>query len=294
MRRIAVVLMAAFLAAGFQDQRPSVFRASTHAVAVDVAVFDGDRVVSSLGPADFEVYDNGIRQTVTAVDYNVLPIDLRLVFDTSGSISPADLEKYKRAMSRVTAALHKDDHCKILTFSGAIAVAAERQSPPIAISVQRIVPDGTSFFDAVSLAMVTVPALDRRQITIVLSDAADNASFFDEAALVDAARRTDAVVYTIVPPNRGEDWPFAGRLQALSLLTGGRLVRAARDTQMGDLIIDALEEFRHSYVVRYLVAGAAPEGWHTLRVKVRGGDGYTIRARQGYFGNSGAAQGRLR
>lgn len=284
MTRIAVVFAAGLLATAGQDSQ-QVFRAFTHAVTVDVTVLDGDRVVSSLSVSDFEVYDNGVRQTVSAVDANVLPIDLRLVFDTSGSITPADLEKYRLAMARVAAVLRPEDRCEIFTFSRHIADAAKRQNPPVTIALQRPGPDGTAFFDAVSLAMITIPALDRRHITIVLSDADDNASFFDEATLVAAARRTDAVVYTIMPSEvASAGSPFMARLQLLSLLTGGRLVRAQRDSQMGNIVIDALEEFRQSYVLRYTLTGVAPDGWHKLAVKVRGPNSYTIRAREGYVG----------
>lgn len=294
MKTVAIVAAAGLLASGIapvagasaeRQDGQRVFRAATHAVAVPVAVFDGDRVVTSLGPSDFEIYDNGVRQTISAVDFNVLPIDLRLVFDTSGSITPFELDKYSRAMARVAAVLRDDDRCEIITFNSRIAEAATRQYPPITITLQRVGLDGTSFFDAVSLAMITMPSLDRRQVTIVLSDAEDNSSFFDEATLLDATRRTDAVVYTIVPPGRvSESSPFDERLRTLSVITGGRLVRAQRDAQMGSTIIEALEEFRQSYVVRYELQGVAPEGFHKLIVKVRNGDRYTLRAKLGYFG----------
>ena len=127
----------------------------------------------------FQVIDNGVEQKVESVDLNRLPIDLKLVFDTSGSISPEGLEKYRRAMRRVADALQPNDRCEIVAFTSRINDAAARQSPPIAIDLQRTLPDGTSFFDAVSLALVTVPSIERRQIVIVLSDAQDNASFFD-------------------------------------------------------------------------------------------------------------------
>ena len=223
--KTAVLLLLLSAAASIAAQQ-EVFRTSTHAVDVDVSVFDGDRVVTTLGLADFEVSDNGVIQTITGVDRNVLPIDLRLVFDTSGSITNIDLDRYHRAMSMVTARLGPADRCEIITFSGRIAQAARQQTPPITITLQRTEPDGTSFFDAVSLAMVTMPRRDRRQITIVLSDAEDNSSFFDETTMLGAARRSDAVVYTILPVGPAVANPFVSRLHALSLVTGGRLVRA--------------------------------------------------------------------
>lgn len=257
------------------------FRSGTDAIAVPVAVFDGDQVVRSLTAADFQIRDNGIPQVVTAADFNTLPIDLRLVFDTSGSISAKDLADFLRTMRQVASTLEPRDRCEILTFSSRIAEAAAQQCAKI--ELQRPAVDGTAFFDAVSLALVTVPTPDRRQITIVLSDARDNASFFDETAMLDTARVADSVVYTILPGDpRVSRAMSVARLQALSLLTGGRLVRAPQHT-ISNVIIDALTEFRQSYVVRYTLSGAKIDGWHKLDVRVRGGK-YRVRTRPGYFG----------
>lgn len=46
----------------------------------------------------------------------------------------------------------------------------------------------------------------------------------------------------------------------------------------------ALEWFRAAYVLRYRATGVPAAGWHELRVRVKRGDGYTVRARRGYFG----------
>lgn len=265
-------------------QGPPTFRGGTDAVNVPVAVFDGDRVVRNLGAGDFEVRDNGVLQTITAADFNTLPINLRLVFDTSGSISEDDLAQYLHTMQQVASALEPRDLCEIITFDARIAQAAARQSPPITIDLKRAGPDGTAFFDAVSLALVTAPTPERRQITIVLSDARDNASFFDETTLLDAARRTDATVYTVLPgdPKLAEAVSVA-RLETLSRLAGGWLVRTPKQT-VGSVVNDAIKEFRYSYVLRYTPVGPAIEGWHKLEIRVRGGYGYRIRAKQGYFG----------
>jgi len=283
MTRGVLVALAMLLAGGAQERTTQVFRASTYAVVVNVAVFDGAYVVHGLGIDDFDVFDNGVRQTLASVERNVLPIDLRLVFDTSGSISEDDLRRYRRAMEQVAAELDLDDRCEIITFNSRIADAASRQSPPVAITLHRGGPDNTAFFDAVSLAMITVPTLDRRQVTVVLSDARDTASFFDGATMLEAARLTDAVVYGVLPASPVTEGVSADRLQALAVLTGGRLVRAESDRLVGAAIVDAMRDFRQSYVLRYTLAGVDPAGWHTLDVRVRGGR-YRIRTKDGYFG----------
>jgi VWFA-related protein len=282
-RALASIALAAALVT-VQEPAPQVFRSATHAVAVDVAVFEGSRVVTGLGVQDFELRDNGVVQTITTADFHTLPIDLRLVFDTSGSISDADLALYLNAMRKVAGSLEPRDRCEIITFNARFAQAATRQSPPITVALQREGPEGTSFFDAVSLAMVTEPTTDRRQITIVLSDARDNMSFFDETTLLETARRTDAVVYTILPgdPTRSRAVSVS-RLQAIALLTGGRLVRT-HETAVGEAVIDAIEEFRQSYMLRYMLNGVPIQGWHKLEVKIRGGGWFRVRMRLGYFG----------
>jgi hypothetical protein len=265
-----------------QERSSQVFRTTTHGVSVDVAVFDGDRVVTGLRAQDFDLRDNGVRQKVSDVDVNLLPLDLRLVFDLSGSISESDLQLYLQAMRQVAATLQPRDHCEIITFDARIIDAASRQPPPITINVQRGAVDATTFFDAVSLAMVTVPSLDQRQVTIVLSDARDNASFLDETSLLEAARRTDAVVYTILPGAPASQRAVTvARLQSLAMLTGGRLVNT-HERAVGRAVITALDEFRQSYVLRYVPTGVPLEGWHKLEVKVRDRD-YRIRAKAGYF-----------
>jgi VWFA-related protein len=257
------------------------FRGGTDLVQVNVAVFDGSRVVTNLDLKDFEVRDNGKIQTLKSVEFNPLPIDLRLVFDISGSISEEELARYLRTMRKVTEVLKPDDRCEIITFNTRVADAASRQHPPIAIKIQRGGADATAFFDAVSLALVTVPTSDRRQITIVLSDAADNASFFDEATMKEMAQLTDAVVYTILPGD-----PLAGRavsearLNALALITGGNLVKT-HESAVGTEVIKAIDEFRQSYVVYYEASGLKTGEWRKLDVRVRGG--YKVRAKSGYF-----------
>ena len=120
-------------------------------MVVEVAVFDDDRVVTGLTAADFEVRDNGVRQKVSDVDFNTLPLDLRLVFDVSGSITPDQLEWYARAMHRVAARLESRDRCEIIAFNARIADLASRQHPPVTIDLSRRGGrEGTAFFDAVT------------------------------------------------------------------------------------------------------------------------------------------------
>ena len=275
--KMLAIAVAAFCV---QVQQPP-FKSGTHAVSVEVAVFDGNRVVRNLDIKDFELRDNNVRQTLQAADASSLPIDLRLVFDTSGSISERDFARYVQTMNRVAATLQPRDRCEIITFDSRIADAASLQHPPIKIALQRGGLDGTAFFDTVVLAMVTTPNPDRRQITIVLSDGLDNPSLFDEKTMREAARHTNAVVYTILPGDPNSSRPVSvARLQALSLLTGGRLIQT-HESGVASAVISSIAEFRQGYVLRYVLEGVERPGWHKLDVRVK--DGYRVRVKPGYF-----------
>jgi VWFA-related protein len=180
--------------------------------------------------------------------------------------------------------LRPEDRVEILSFSGRISEVVGLQHPPVSIAPARQPREGTAFFDAVSLAMITRPSLERRQVTIVLTDARDTSSFFDKDTLYESARRTHAVVYGVLPAGLAEDSSrYAARLEMMARVTGGRLVRSGRDAGIANTIIRTLNEFRQGYVLHYALAGVPLTGWHKLTVRVPRAGRYTVRAREGYF-----------
>jgi hypothetical protein len=72
------------------------------------------------------------------------------------------------------------------------------------------------------------------------------------------------------------------RLSALTTLTGGRVI--AEDKDVTAAFLNALEDFRKSYVVAYTATGVKHGGWHELKVTVPKFPGYAVRAKQGYVG----------
>jgi len=281
-------------------QERLVFKADVDAVLVDVSVMDGRKPAAGLTPDDFTVLDNGVKQTITSLDFGRAPVDVRLVFDTSGSLTDAQLERHTRAMRQVSAALLAGDRSEVLEFRRKAVRLTPLQPPPTDVAIDREGADGTAFFDAVSLAMITTPRPGRRQLTILLSDAIDTASFFDWPALEHAAERSDAVIYTVSPimPSGSSinESAFQGRqsssditsqmmLERLASATGGRFVQLTGAGDIGASFLKALDEFRQSYVLRYTRSGVDRPGWHALTVTVRGPKKYDVRARRGYDGS---------
>jgi hypothetical protein len=70
-------------------------------------------------------------------------------------------------------------------------------------------------------------------------------------------------------------------LQELTDETGGRIWEAEAGETLADVFLRALREFRGRYRLQYEPTGVALEGWHRLRVRVKGTDG-RVYARRGY------------
>jgi hypothetical protein len=132
--------------------------------------------------------------------------------------------------------------------------------------------------------MITVAEPGRRQLTMMLTDGVDSASFFDEATLDDAARRTDAVVNVITAVDRNLPIPLEQRLRRLVSPTGGEFMTIKRGMDIGPALVKMVADFRQSYVLTYTPANVSRDGWHTITVTVPRGKSFAVRARQGYFG----------
>jgi VWFA-related protein len=180
------------------------------------------------------------------------------------------------------------------------------QSPVGGVDVDSIV-EGTSsspVYDALFLALMHKPDLDRRHLVVAMTDGMDNGSWMDSATVRDIARRADSVLHVVIIPEgnptarNGSPSRYAWRslvdgssdanLEAAATLTGGEFHRAPFfDTRnrVINAFKEAFDDFRLSYLLRYTPQGVAPTGWHDLRVQVTHHPDYTVRARKGYFGD---------
>ena len=107
------------------QQQPS-FSTRTESVRVDVLVTEGGRIVRGLGPADFEIRDEGVVQDVDLVSFEQLPIHVILALDLSYSVSGERLRDLRSASHALLDALGRDDRASLLTFNHAVS----RRSTP--------------------------------------------------------------------------------------------------------------------------------------------------------------------
>src|SRR6185369_14248176 len=117
-----------------------------------------------------------------------------------------------------------------------------------------------------------------RALIIVFSDGVDTSSWLSAGAVLDAAKRSDVVVYGVTTRSRLKP----EYLRDLTSFTGGRLFEIEKTANLGATFLGILDEFRHRYLVSYTPRGVATGGWHRLDVRVRNRRA-TVKARPGYL-----------
>jgi Ca-activated chloride channel family protein len=285
LRRLAlfsvVTALGAALAAGAgvhaAAQQP-VFSTRVDTVRVDVEVRRGGRLASGLKAADFEVFDNGARQTVDLVTASTLPVSVVLALDTSASLDATQRDHLVRASTRLVGELRPAESAALVTFSGRVVIQTAFTADTgrlRALVAAPAAPGDTALFDAAHVAMLLGTTAPGRPLVILLSDGDDTASFLSAEAVLETAQRAGAVVSVVKIGGDSET------LKELTAVTGGAFVREPSLDRVAERFSELLESFRNRYLLSFTPTDRSRPGWHRLNVRVKGGD--DVRARTGYW-----------
>jgi Ca-activated chloride channel homolog len=275
-----VLLVAASVTLAAHGQNP-VFSAKVEAVRVDVLVSESGQPVRGLRVGDFEIFDNGVRQHVDLVSFEQLPLNVVLTFDMSGSVVGERLANLREAGRAVLDGLKPGDQAALVSFNHVVAMGGGLTGVTgrVRQTIEWADPTGsTSLIDASFAGMLLGESDVGRALVIVFSDGIDTSSWLEAKAVLEVAKRFDAVVYAAAAA-LGANADF---LRDLTEQTGGRLIKIESTRNLSGVFLQVLEEFRQRYVVSYSPAGVSREGWHQLTVRVKGRNA-TVRARQGYL-----------
>ena len=195
-----------------ETQQQPAFRAGVSGVAVDVSVRDRSRrPITNLQASDFEVLDNGVPQSVDSVSYGKLPIDVTVALDVSYSVTGMLLEQLRRGVVQLMRDLTRQDRLKLILFNMRVnrTVDFTADVEVVERAIRGATAGGsTALLDAISVALVSASAPDRRQLIVFFTDGSDNTSVTAPAALAPVAQRTRATVTFVMPAPAaiGDEW----------------------------------------------------------------------------------------
>ena len=263
---------------GFAD------RVRTDAVLVPVVVTRGGQFVRGLKPQDFEILEDGVRQSIASMASEDSPLDLVLAIDVSGSMEHS-LSRVKVAVKQFLSKLRQGDAATLVGFNDTLFLATEREKDPQ--TRERAVDlltawGGTALYDATVRSVELVSREKGRKGIVIFSDGDDRNSLTSREAATARVQASNAMLYT-VGFGAGATVPaLRTRLEDYARATGGRAFFPQQAEELDQAFDQIVAELGSQYVLSYSSTNSAQDnGWRDIRVRVRTGK-FDIRARQGY------------
>ena len=270
------------------------FRARIDIVQVTVSVTDAaGRLITGLTKDDFQIFEDGVEQSITQFTDQRVPVSLGILLDASDSMRGQPVVDARDALDRfVGELLLSNDEVFVATFNHLPRLMAKWTTPPSTLrdTLAGLKPSGgTAIYDALAdTARLFEKRINLRAAMVVVSDGADTASDRSLYQAIEAIRRSDAFVYALAIDSaeaRESTRVNPEALRDLTGMTGGytEIIRSAAD--LGPATARIADELSKQYTLGFSSSKPPDGAWRPLRVRVRRGE-YFVRARRGYFAES--------
>jgi len=268
------------------------FESSIEVVTVTVAVTNAEgRLITDLAQDEFELFEDGLPQTITQFTRDRVPVSLAVLLDVSDSMVGLRLTDARQALDRfLFELLAREDEYSLVVFNHQPTVAAPWTDDPAKVTPALDALrgwGGTAIYDAVNASL---PLLDKRHrqrgAAVVISDGSDTASDIQLRDLRSRLLRTDAFVYAI-GIDRDDPRALRTRINPYSLRqitddTGGYTEVVKETSELGPATSRIADELNKQYTLGYTPAHKADSQFHGIRVRVKRA-GHRVRARRGYI-----------
>jgi VWFA-related protein len=295
-------LLAAAVASCLALQAPQRFSSGVELVTVDALVMNGRSPVGGLTAADFELRDNSVVQAIQQVSLEKLALRVALVLDVSGSVKGERLTNLQTAATSVISRLRTQDRASLSVFSHRLqnlVPLTDKREPLLAAIRGLEAGGGTALRDATFAALALRETTPGRTLVVLFSDGVDTSSFLSEADVTRAVQHSDAIVYPVgvrvvspvlsqrpdpkrISANIDQEKRDTRFLREVADLSGGRLVFAEGNRDIGAAFARVMDEFNSRYVLVYSPTGPKVPGWHQIDLRLTTKKG-TITARRGYL-----------
>ncbi len=227
---------------------PDTIRMRVEVVNVPVTVLDKRGLpVIDLTQADFEIYEDGVQQTIKYFSRELRPpLRIGLILDTSNSARPAmDFEKDAASefVFSMLRGLRSKHQIFLQTFDASSSIVQDFTNDPQILNekVRTLkAGGGKALYDAIYFAckeklLKAGPPEDTRRVLLVLSDGRDVQSHHSLSEAISMARKAETFIYTIGIAAYGYDNPGDKILEEISEATGGAAYFPRRETPGTDL-----------------------------------------------------------
>ncbi len=307
-------------------------QASTIKVNVDlvnilftVRAKKGGQLIPNLEKNDFTVYEDGKQQTIQRFSRETdLPLTLGLLIDISASQERlVDIER-QAAAAFFSSVIRQKDEAFLISFGKSTDLLQDYTNSPrlLTSALQDLrgdgqtpmmgrvpvntgpvptmgTPKGTLLFDAIYLASNEKLKQEvGRKALILITDGDDQGSTYDRRTAIEAAQRSDAIIYSIYYVDRGfyaaYGMGFGGggesELRKMSDETGGHVFTVSSKHPLNEVFNEIQNELRNQYSIGYESTNPNRDGsFRHIDIKVDNSND-RVQARNGYYATPGDVQ----
>lgn len=282
-----------------QQQQPPKIRSGVELVSLNVSVTEANKYVTDLEESDFEVFEDGARQTISFFSRKQQPIALALLLDTSNSMEDK-LRTAQEAAAGFAKRLKNDDVATVIEFNSQVKILQEftGDAQKLEGAIRSTQATGsTALYNAIYISLKELRKMQvqteeelRRQAIVVLSDGDDTSSLMPYEEVLDLAKRSDTAIYTIgLRPQQHDlsrikfkEAEFV--LRQLAQETGGRAFFLTNAQELSKIYDQISQELSTLYSIAYSSRNPMRNGaWRRIVVRVAR-PGAVARTRLGYYG----------
>jgi VWFA-related protein len=294
-----------------QDQMPSI-KVDVDLVNILTSVRNKrGALIPNLEKQDFVILEDGKAQTIKYFTKETdLPLTIGLLVDVSGSQrNLIDIER-SAASQFFREVLRKKDLAFLISFGEENELLQDYTGSPrllteglsqlrVSSGVSGIHPGpvptmgdprGTVLYDAIFLAAdEKLKGEVGRKVIVVITDGVDQGSRMTRNQAIEAAQKSDAVIYSIDYSDPSAYGPFGGggmgegELRKMSDETGGRVYKVDRRHSLEDVFKELQEEMRSQYSIAYTPTNEVKDGgYRRLDVRLANKE-LKAQARKGYY-----------
>ncbi|MGA3034423.1 MAG: VWA domain-containing protein [Terracidiphilus sp.] len=265
-------------------------------VVLNATVLDGSQLVENLTKDDFQVIEDGVKQTLLSFQHTDLPVSIGLVIDNSGSMYRKRPSVNKSALDLIQAS-NPQDEAFVVNFSDEAFIDADLTGDirKLRDGLSHIDSrGGTALYDAVvaSADKLVADAKRPKQVLVLITDGEDNASSLNlEQAIHRVQQLSGPEIYSIGllfgdEMSRAEVRHARRALEMLSGETGGMAFFPKSIDQVDQIAAEVARDIRSQYTLGYhSTKPTTVPGFRKVEVTAeqKGKGKLTVRTRTGYF-----------
>ena len=268
-------------------------------------------LINNLNKEDFDLAEDGKTQTIKYFTRETdIPLTIGLLVDVSNSQQNLIEVERHAASSFFQRVLHKKDVAFLISFGADSELLQDltgtprllqdglnrmklnggysgiNSGPVPTMSKQR----GTVLYDAVYLAASDMLSKEvGRKAIILITDGEDQGSRETEKAAIEAAQKSDAIIYGILYVDRqfygsfGSGYSGASVLRHMADETGGHMFEVDRRQSLESIFDQIQQEMRTQYLIAYTPTNSKKDGsFRKIDLKTKVKD-QKVQVRRGYY-----------